>query len=67
MTCDLRVNYGSYYDGVFVMDTEYTLNPSESEYSYINNVMLVLYTTEKYKHLPPVVGGGRKEINGKIS
>ena len=23
------------------MDTEYTLNPSESEYSYINNVMLV--------------------------
>ena len=41
MTCDLRVNYGSYYDGVFVMDTEYTLNPSESEYSYINNVMLV--------------------------
>lgn len=41
MTCDLRVNYGSYYDGIFVMDTEYTLNPAESEYSYINNVMLV--------------------------
>ena len=38
---DLRCNYGSYYDSVFVMDTEYTLNPTESEYSYINNVLLV--------------------------
>lgn len=41
MTCDVRVNYGSYYDGRFTMDTEFTLNPTESEYSYIHNVMLV--------------------------
>lgn len=40
-TNDLRVNYGSYYDGLFVMETGYTLNPTESEFSYINNVMLV--------------------------
>lgn len=38
---DARINYGSYYDGVFVMDTEYTLVPNESEYAFINNVMLV--------------------------
>lgn len=39
--CDARINYGSYYDGLFVMDTEYTMNYTESEFSYINNVMLV--------------------------
>ena len=39
--CDARINYGSYYDGLFTMDTEYTMNSTESEFSYINNVMLV--------------------------
>ena len=39
--CDAHVNYGSYYNGLFTMDTEYTLNRTESEFSYINNVMLV--------------------------
>lgn len=39
--CDLRVNYGSYYGSLFTMDTQYTLNGSDSEFSYINNVMLV--------------------------
>lgn len=39
--CDARINYGSYYDGLFVMDTEYTMNATESEFSYVNNVMLV--------------------------
>lgn len=39
--CDYHINYGSYYNGLFTMDTEYTLNPTESEFSYINNVMLV--------------------------
>ena len=39
--CDAHVNYGSYYNGLFTMDTEYTLNLTESEFSYINNVMLV--------------------------
>lgn len=38
---DLRVNYGSYYENTFVMDTEFTMNPTESEFSYINNVLLV--------------------------
>lgn len=38
---DLKVNYGSYYNGVFTMDTEFTLNPKESDFSYINNIMLV--------------------------
>lgn len=39
--CDAHINYGSYYEGLFVMDTEYTLNPTESEFAYVNNVMLV--------------------------
>ena len=38
---DSRINYGSYYEDVFTMDTQYTLNETESEFSYINNVMLV--------------------------
>lgn len=38
---DLKVNYGSYYNGTFTMDTEFTLNPADSEFSYINNIMLV--------------------------
>ena len=38
---DLKVNYGSYYNGVFTMDTEFTLNPKDSDFSYINNIMLV--------------------------
>lgn len=38
---DLKVNYGSYYNGVFTIDTEFTLNPKDSDFSYINNIMLV--------------------------
>ena len=38
---DLKVNYGSYYNGVFTMDTEFTLNSKDSDFSYINNIMLV--------------------------
>ena len=41
LMCDMRVNYGSYYGSTFVTDTQYTMNPTESEFSYINNVMLV--------------------------
>ena len=41
LMCDLGVNYGCYYDGAFVVDTEYTLNPTNSEFSYVNNVILV--------------------------
>lgn len=41
MMTDLKVNYGSYYNGTFTMDTEFTLNPADSEFSYINNIMLV--------------------------
>jgi hypothetical protein len=39
--CDARINYASYYNNVLTIDTEYTLNPTDSEYSYINNVVLV--------------------------
>ena len=39
--CDLRVNYGCYYDDRFSIETEYTLHDSESEFSYWNNVALV--------------------------
>lgn len=39
--CDHRINYASYYNNVLTIDTEYTLNPIDSEYSYINNVVLV--------------------------
>lgn len=38
---DLKVNYGSYYNGVLTMDTEFTLNSTDSEFSYINNIMQV--------------------------
>ena len=39
--CDLRVNYGCYYDDRFSIETEYTLHDTESEFSYWNNVALV--------------------------
>ena len=41
LMCDLKVNYGCYYDDRFSIETEYTMNPTESEYSYWNNVALV--------------------------
>ena len=41
LMCDLRVNYGCYYDDRFSIETEYTMNPTESEFSYWNNVSLV--------------------------
>ena len=41
LMCDLRVNYGCYYDDRFSIETEYTMNAVESEFSYWNNVALV--------------------------
>lgn len=41
LMCDIRVNYGCYYDDRFSIETEYTMNPTESEFSYWNNVALV--------------------------
>ena len=41
LMCDLKVNYGCYYDDRFSIETEFTMNPTESEYSYWNNVALV--------------------------
>lgn len=41
LMCDLRVNYGCYYDDRFSIETEYTMNATESEFSYWNNVSLV--------------------------
>lgn len=41
LMCDLRVNYGCYYDDRFSIETEYTMNPTESDFSYWNNVALV--------------------------
>lgn len=41
LMCDLRVNYGCYYDDRFSIETEYTMNAAESEFSYWNNVALV--------------------------
>ena len=41
LMCDLKVNYGCYYEDRFSIETEYTLNPTESEFSYWNNVALV--------------------------
>ena len=37
--CDIKVNYGTYYNGVLTMDTLFTTYPKDSELSYINNVM----------------------------
>lgn len=37
--CDIKVNYGTYYNGVLTMDTLYTTYPKDSELSYVNNVM----------------------------
>lgn len=41
LMCDLKVNYGCYYDDRFSIETEFTMNPTESEFSYFNNVALV--------------------------
>ena len=41
LMCDLKVNYGCYYDDRFSIETEYTMNATESEFSYWNNVALV--------------------------
>lgn len=41
LMCDLRVNYGCYYEDRFSIETEYTMHPDNSEFSYWNNVALV--------------------------
>ena len=41
LMCDLKVNYGCYYNDRFSIETEYTMNSTESEFSYWNNVALV--------------------------
>ena len=41
LMCDLKVNYGCYYDDRFSIETEYTMHPADSEFSYWNNVALV--------------------------
>ncbi len=38
-----KINYGSYVNGVFAMDTDYSLNPgiADSDLSFIGNVMII--------------------------
>jgi hypothetical protein len=38
---DLRVNYASYYDGILTVETEYTSQTNYTQFSYINNIILV--------------------------
>ena len=38
---DMNVNYISYYDGVAVMETEYTNYAGYDQFSYLNNIMAV--------------------------
>lgn len=38
---DARINYGSYYDGQFVLETQYTSQVKHTQLSYTNNVLAV--------------------------
>lgn len=38
---DLRVNYASYYDGVFTIETEYTFQEDYTQFSFLNNILLI--------------------------
>jgi len=51
--CDLRVNYGCYYDDRFSIETEYTLHSAESEFSYWNNVALVCMMMQSIRKACP--------------
>ncbi len=53
LMCDLRVNYGCYYDDRFSIETEYTLNATESEFSYWNNVALVCVMMQSIRKACP--------------
>lgn len=53
LMCDLRVNYGCYYDDRFSIETEYTMNPTESEFSYWNNVALVCVMMQSIRKACP--------------
>jgi hypothetical protein len=50
---DLKVNYGCYYDDRFSIETEYTLHPFESEFSYWNNVALVCAMMQSIRRACP--------------
>lgn len=41
MLCDAKVNYPAFHNTTLAIETEFTLYPKNSEYSYINNVMLI--------------------------
>lgn len=53
LMCDLRVNYGCYYDDRFSIETEYTMNATESEFSYWNNVALVCLMMQSLRKACP--------------
>lgn len=53
LMCDLRVNYGCYYDDRFSIETEYTMNAVESEFSYWNNVALVCMMMQSIRKACP--------------
>ena len=53
LLCDLKVNYGCYYDDRFSIETEYTMNPTESEFSYWNNVALVCLMMQSIRKACP--------------
>lgn len=53
LMCDLRVNYGCYYDDRFSIETEYTMNPTDSEFSYWNNVALVCLMMQSIRKACP--------------
>lgn len=53
LMCDLRVNYGCYYDDRFSIETEYTMNGTESEFSYWNNVALVCLMMQAIRRACP--------------
>lgn len=53
LMCDLRVNYGCYYDDRFSIETEYTMNPTDSEFSYWNNVALVCVMMQSIRKACP--------------
>lgn len=55
---ELKVNYGVYYDGTLVIETEYTSQKKNSQLSYVNNVLAVQELIKKVRSKCPLIRYG---------
>lgn len=49
MLGDARINYASYYGDKLILETQFTSQPKHTQYSYINNVLLVQQLIRKIR------------------